>query len=236
MEKVMILLWRPAALNDSAFRQRLAGPVADALGKLGAQRLQLNTADEAVQPAQQTRQVHGLPAFDAVLSLWLDSAARQYKAVEACLRDQVAGLAAYLVTESEPLRNTRHATEPGQRTPGYSQVVLLQRPPRLAHAVWRDYWLNTHTDIAIRTQSTFRYVQNLVVRSLSCAAPPWDGLVEECFPAAAMTSSLAFYAAGEDETLLRSNRKAMIESCLQFIDFDRIQVIPTSEYRLWDTA
>ena len=56
-----------------------------------------------------------------------------------------------------------------------------------------------------------------------------DAVVEENFPAEAMNSQLAFYAA-ESEAGYQANFSAMIESCARFIDFDRINVVPTSEY------
>ena len=70
----------------------------------------------------------------------------------------------------------------------------------------------------------------MVVRALTYAAPHYDAIVEENFPAAAMSSQQAFYAAEGDEPKYRANLKAMIDSCVRFIDFDRIDVIPTSEY------
>jgi hypothetical protein len=45
-----------------------------------------------------------------------------------------------------------------------------------------------------------------------------------------MTSQQAFYDAVGDEAKLDTNRKRMMESSGRFIDFDRIDVIPMSEY------
>jgi hypothetical protein len=45
-----------------------------------------------------------------------------------------------------------------------------------------------------------------------------------------MASDHAFYATGGDEALLQKNMNAMIESCTRFIDFQKINVIPMSEY------
>ena len=49
---------------------------------------------------------------------------------------------------------------------------------------------------------------------------------------AAMTSLEAFYDAVGDKAKLRANQTRMVESCQRFIDFDKIDVIPTSEYVL----
>ncbi len=229
MEKLVYVLWRPEGVSETIFRQRLTGVVSQRLLDAGVLRIQVNVVDDAVRPAEATRQVNSHPAADALVSVWVQSAIESRR-LERILLESSRGLAGYLVAESEPVANTRHVSEPGQRTPGYSQVVFLQKPHRLGYEAWLDYWLNQHTRVAIETQSNFRYVQNVVVRPLTCAAPAWDAIVEECFPAEAMTNPMAFYDARDDEAKFRKNQKAMIESCMKFIDFDRINVIPTSEY------
>lgn len=45
-----------------------------------------------------------------------------------------------------------------------------------------------------------------------------------------MSSPHAFYAAGDDDSKYAANLKAMVDSCQRFIDFDKIDVVPTSEY------
>ena len=58
-------------------------------------------------------------------------------------------------------------------------------------------------------------------------------MIEENFPPEAMASNHAFYAVEEgDDEGLAAHSQAMIESCARFIDFDRIDVIPMSEYLL----
>jgi len=54
------------------------------------------------------------------------------------------------------------------------QVVLLRKPPRLSHEQWLEIWLGSHTQVAIDTQSTFGYRQNVIVRPLTFAAPPYS--------------------------------------------------------------
>ncbi|MBP1685510.1 MAG: hypothetical protein H6Q33_1653, partial [Deltaproteobacteria bacterium] len=103
-------------------------------------------------------------------------------------------------------------------------------PPRLRYEHWRDLWLDGHTPIGIETQSNFGYRQNIVVRRLTYGAPPCDGIVEENFPAAAMTSPHAFYDAVGDEARYQARLQRMMESCHRFIDFDKIDVIIASEY------
>lgn len=227
MEKVMYPLWKMAQQDADSFARMLLQELAPQLLELGARGLRLSIVDSEVATAQHLRQQNCQPLMDAMLSLWLDSAVLR-EPFDAAIRARVADMSAYLVTESEPLRSN---TEPGQRTPGMTQVVFLQRPQRLSEKQWLEIWQGSHTQVAIDTQSTFGYRQNVVVRALSDNAMPFDAIVEENFPAAAMTSMHAFYGVDTDAQL-QANVKAMIDSCTRFIDFDKLDVIPTSEYLL----
>ena len=118
----------------------------------------------------------------------------------------------------------------GRRLEGMCQIVFLQKPPRLSYEEWITVWQGSHTQVAIDTQSTFGYRQNVIVRALTYAAPHYSAIIEENFPAAAMTSPHAFYDAVGDDARYKANLKAMMDSCARFIDMDRIDVVPTSEY------
>jgi hypothetical protein len=61
-------------------------------------------------------------------------------------------------------------------------------------------------------------------------APPWAGIVEELFPASAMTDAAVFYDAVGDDDRLRRHQAAMIASTQRFLDFTAIDVIPTSQH------
>ncbi|MDI9701529.1 EthD domain-containing protein, partial [Burkholderia cenocepacia] len=50
------------------------------------------------------------------------------------------------------------------------------RSPRLTHEAWLDVWHGHHTRVAIDTQDNFLYVQNVVVRALTHAAPGYDAI------------------------------------------------------------
>jgi len=69
-----------------------------------------------------------------------------------------------------------------------------------------------------------------VVRLLGEDTPHCHAIVEENFPPEAMTDDHAFYATGGDDAVLQKHMTAMMESCSRFIDFERIDVIPMSEY------
>jgi hypothetical protein len=71
---------------------------------------------------------------------------------------------------------------------------------------------------------------NLVVLPLTHDAPAYDAFVEECFPAEAMTDPQAFFDAVGDQAIFDANLATMMDSCGRFIDFARIDVIPTSQH------
>ena len=231
MEKVIYLLWRDTEESGEAFSQRLRGGLADELLDLGARGVQLNVADAAAAPGESLRQSNTRPQIEGMLSLWLDSAVEKFRSpFDEAVANAVPRMAAYLVTESQPICNTRHPPVTGQRTAGFSQVAVLRRPPRLTYEAWLDIWHNSHTQVAIDTQTTFQYVQNVIVRSLSYGAPVYDAVVEECFPAEAMSDPQVFFDGVDNPEKFQCNLAAMMESVQRFIDLDKIDVVPTSQY------
>jgi hypothetical protein len=229
MEKMMYPVWKHEADSSTDFRQKLLGKVSQQLLQLGVRKLRINVVDDDIAPAAPLRMENAKPPVSGVISLWVDTANNR-KPLEELIESAVARMAGYLVTESEPIVNNKHVVPNGQRTPGMSQVVFLQKPPRLNYEHWLEIWLGSHTQVAIETQSTFGYRQNVIVRRLTYAAPPYDAIIEENFPAAAMTDRMVFYDSVGDKQKLKERVQRMVESCQRFIDFDRIDCIPTSEY------
>lgn len=231
MEKLMYSVWKPDALSETEFRDDLLQNLAPQLLASGVLGLRISVVDDAVAPAAAYRIEATQPPISGLISMWLHSSVYRHTQ-EALIAPHVARFCAYLVTESQALVNERYPVRDGERTHGMNQVVFLQRPARLSEAQWLDIWLGSHTSIAIETQSTFAYRQNVVARVLSPGAPHWDAIVEENFPQPAINNRLAFYDAGDDKALYREREARMIESCARFIDFDAIDCIPTSEYCL----
>lgn len=226
MEKVIYIVWA----GDGA--DLLAA--APALAAAGASGVQVNVADADVLPALH-KQIEGNPPVpSATVGLWLASASDHLRApIDDLVRGAAgagAAIAAYLVTESVPLANTRYPAEPGSRTEGFAQMAFLRRPADLPYDQFLDHWLNGHTQVAIDTQDSFVYVQNVVVRTLIPHGVPCDGIVEECFPTAAMTDLHAFFDAIDDDDRLDDHLTKMMASTGRFLDFDRLDVVPTSRY------
>jgi hypothetical protein len=229
MEKIIYVVWKRENDSESGLRKQLLEETSRQLVELGVRRLSISVADDDVAPADALRTLATLPPISGIVSIWVDTALR-CRPLETLIQKAVARTAGYLVTESEPLVNTRHPTSEGERTPGMCQVVVFQKPPRLDRDHWLELWLGKHTKVALETQSTFGYRQNVVARALSYAAPPYDAIVEEYFPAAAMTDPTAFYDAAGDKDKLEKRQKTMFDSVARFIDFDKFDRIPMSEY------
>ena len=231
MEKMVYLVWKRESDSDADFRERLLEKVSRQIIDAGARHLRIGVVDEDVAPAVSLRTEASKPPISGMLSIWADTSVRR-RPFENVIQASVSRMAGYLVTESEPIVNTKHVAADGRRTPGMYQVVLLRRPPRLSHEQWLEIWLGSHTQVAIDTQSTFGYRQNVIVRPLTPAAPPCDAIIEEYFPAEAMTDPMVFYNAAGDEAKRKRHEKAMLDSVMRFIDFDKIDRIPMSEYTM----
>ncbi len=229
MEKVIYVLWRDGAATDKVFNAK----VREAAEKLATRTkyVQVNLCDEAVAPAASLRQVSTKPQMEGLIQVWVDSSLDRFRApLDEIVRAAAPRMSAYLTLESKIIPNVKHTPKAGQRTEGFSQVVFIKRPPRLTYGAWLHNWQGLHTAVGIDTQSNFEYIQNPVVRALTHAAPAYDAIVEECFPAAAMTDPQAFYDSKGDENKYQENYKTMMDSVARFIDFDKLDVLPTSQY------
>ena len=224
MEKIVYVAWKPETMPVAEFGRRLRGATADALLALGVHGLTVLVADEEAVAGLRIAQRDPT----AVVALWVDSAL-QRAPLERVLGEVSGRLAGYLTLESVPLPNRRHLPARGERIPGLYTVAFLEKPERLDYATWLARWQGEHTAIAIETQRTFHYVQNVLVRALTEDAPPWTAIVEEAFPAAAATDPLQFYAADSAEELALQQRR-MTASCARFIDFARFETLPMSAY------
>lgn len=229
MEKMMYVVWKRETETPNDFRRKLLDKVSKRLIEGGARKLRFGMVDDDVAPATSLRIEATRPPIDGIISIWVDTSTRR-QSLEEAIESEVARMSGYLVTESEPIVNTKYLVADGKRTPGMYQVVLLRKPPRLTYEHWLETWLGSHTQIAIDTQSTFGYRQNVIVRPLTYAAPPYDAIVEEYFPAAAMSDPAVFYNAVGDEAKRKRHEKALYESVMRFIDFDKIDRLPMSEY------
>ncbi|WP_292677560.1 EthD domain-containing protein [Nocardioides sp.] len=218
MTKLMYAVWGddlPTALRDPDLHARLA--------EAGAARLQVNLDDEAVAAAMR------IPTFDepigAIVSVWADGDTQPVTDVLATVTSRLAG---YEVEERLPIPPPDVAD--GERMDTLANVAVLRRPAELTVDEWRHNWLVDHTPVAIATQGTFGYVQNVVVRPVTEDAPAIDALVEELFPSAAMTDMHAFYGSGGDDDELNDRFTRLMTSVARFGADRDLDLVPSSRY------
>jgi len=224
VEKIIAALW-------GVENERLRGSLADALRSAGASHIRLNLRDGTVAPGAALIQRWQEPQQDAVVQFWVPSGNARFRgAVDAALAAHCERFAAWLVAESTIIPNTAHPPAPGKRTWGWSQASFISFRPDLTRQSAIEVWHSHHTPVAIETQANFEYVQNLIVAPLTPDAPAYDAFVEECFPLAALTDPAAFFDAVGDASKLKANLETMMDSCGRFIDFTRIDIIPTSQF------
>lgn len=225
MEKVIVTL-RASAVDDE-WTAALCGPVAAELLDLGMPGLALNVRDTPVRGALMTLTTLD-PPVQGVVSLWTDQHyGHQVRSALELLRPRADAVDAYLVTESVPMAPP--PSEPGARVRGLANIAMLRRPAGMDEASWLRRWQHDHIPVAIATQSTFGYVQNYVVRSLTDGAPPVSAIVEELFPIEAVGSLHAFFGAADDADLAdRLGR--MVASTAAFGANENIDTVPTGRY------
>jgi hypothetical protein len=232
MEKLAYVIWRKATVGPEEFvgeMRRLATGIRCA--ERG--RTFLNVVDRHVEAMLSARLTRLDPPPDGLLTFWLDACDDRGE-VEAELATLTSRYAGYLVVESVPLVNTSHVAARGERTPGVNMIALIERPERIPYDRWIEHWHGHHKHVALETQCTYAYVRNVVVRALTAGAPPWAGIVEEGFPSQAVTDPMLWYKAEGSQERMQQNLARMIESVQAFLDIDRVESHPMSEYRLSD--
>lgn len=224
MEKIFCTLWgsEPEKLLAGA-AQKLAGA--------GASTIRINVRDDAVAAGAGLIQSQGEPLPSAAMQFWAPSSNAIFRsAFDAIIKEYCDHFHSWLVAESQIIENAQYPVVTGKRTNGFAQIALLTLPPEMDWQAWRAVWRDYHTQVAIDTQSNFEYVQNMVVEPLTRGAPPYVGIVEECFPIEALTDPLVFFDAVGDQKKFDRNLATMMESCARFIAPGTIDVFPTSQY------
>ncbi len=214
----------PAPLSSPALREELTGA--------GALRVQLNTDDEHVVPALR---LSTAAPVTAVLSVWLDPACEPGTVADVVTR-HVGPVSGWVVDERRRLDPAERYD--GTRAEELANVAVLRPPAELDRDTWLQRWLIDHTGVAIRTQATSGYVQNICVTALGSPAPEDESvaaLVEELFPAAAVHDVHTFYGSGGDDDDL-ARRIGELMASVDRIGADRdLDLVPSSR-RLWDLA
>jgi len=229
MEKLAYQLWKKDDDSLETFKEALLKNLSRDIGELVSE-LQINIADSDVIPANNLAQSNYPPAPNAVIFIKVKSYFLA-DTLESHLEKITNKIYGFVVSESIILDSSEKSPL-GLRSEGFSQVVFLEKPKTMSTFDWFDHWTNFHTKIAIQTQSNFIYVQNTVVRSLQKESPSFIAIIEECFPSEAMTDPEVFYNAQNNPEQFAKHVQIMMDSCEKFIDFKKIEVIPTSRYRI----
>ncbi len=216
MTKLMFLLWGERLLvQDPDWHARLASA--------GVRRLQVNVDDEPVADALR------LQTFEepvrAVVSVWTDAEVADAVAAVEEVAPRVVG---WVVDERRPLDPPESAD--GTRADALANVAILRRPEELGRDEWLARWLEHHTPVAIETQATFGYLQNVAVEPVTPDAPRVDALVEELFPPVAIHDMHAFYGSGGDDAELSRRMTRLMESVATFGADRDLDLVPTSRY------
>ncbi len=219
MTKLILAFHGTDLALDDDLRTRLAAK--------GVTRLQLNVDDEAVAGA--LRFGPGEP-ITALVSLWTDG---DPDAAIAVLSDVDADVQAWLVTERRPIDPP--TVPDGERADALANVAVLRRPEGMSREDYLEIWLGSHTQIAIDTQNTFGYIQNIVEEALTPDAPELSAIVEELFPMAALTDIHEFYGSGGDDEELGRRMTELMASVARFGGDQGLDLVPTSRY-VWELA
>lgn len=207
----------------------MASSFRDALASVGAHAVAVNLDDGDVAPG--LRFGPGTP-ISAIVSVWTNCDPE--KAVRA-ITNAVDEPSPHAYRVTEIVRLDPHPVADGVRLDALAQVALLRRPDRMTIEEYLEYWQVHHTPIAIRTQNTSGYVQNIVEEPLTPASPPVAAIVEEHFPMAALSDPHAFYGSGGDDAELDRRMAELMASVARFGADQGLDLVPTSRYR-WTLA
>ena len=222
MEKLVYVLFGSVSVAPESLARELEAH--------GARRIAVNLSDAHVAAKLGSRITRLEPTLGGVVSFWLD-AALEREPLERTLRASAVQIAGYSVLESVALANSTHLAAKSERTPGINMIACIATKTGQPYDAWLEHWLEEHRRVALETQATYAYVRNIVVRALTPGAPPWRGIVEEGFDAASIGDPMAWYKADGSAQKLQANLGRMIASCQAFLDLDRVESHPMSEYR-----
>ena len=190
----------------------------------GVQNAYLGTSDvHSKQAAMWTRNPTGKLTSGRLALEFSDAAIDWQRAVD---------IAAQLGAEVHWCKGATPLTPPlliGETFRGTMQLCCFERREGLSDGALEKIWFQEHVQVALDTQNTLGYRQNLVLRS---SHNQLDGIVEEHFSIEAANSLTAFFANGDDEVKMMSNIHVLTESSERLLDLERSSVIHMTEHRL----
>lgn len=200
----------------------------EALRSAGATAVQLNLDDDAV--AEALRFGPGEPIV-ALVSVWTADVPATLAVVAGTAGDP--NLHAYRVTER--VRLDPAPMPDGVRSDVVAQIALLRKPDAMSQEDYLAYWMLKHTPIAIRTQNTSAYIQNIVEEALTAESPTLSAIVEEHFPMASLSDPHEFYGSRGDDAELNRRMTELMTSVAAFGADQGLDLVPSSRY-FWSLA
>ena len=238
MEKLIYLVWGAPGSTPADHHRVLIDEVAPRLLALDPIQLWVQVDDEDADVPVPLPAPEGEHLPMGVVSIWL-ARYDDRGPYEEILRAHCHRIAGYLALESmyTDYGGNRHSGPrdwpDGQRSPGVTMVTLMETPERMTDEEWVTHWHTVQSPVSESMQPRIRYVRNAVVRSVTPDAPPYRGIVEECWPSPAhITDPMLFYCADGDADLMAANLREMLASVTAFLDLDRLRSITMSEYLL----
>jgi hypothetical protein len=229
--KTVYLLWRPGDRDRTA--PDLVETCAPAILEAGAEKLVVYAEDrESDVPSPAPKLHRGSPICGAV-HVWQDDVPR---AAEEVLETSGFTIAGYEVEESvyRDYGDNEHAGPrdwpDGTRSPGLVAVTLLERPRRLSREEWIRRWHGRMSPVSEQIQPRTRYARNLVIRSLTPDAPPFEGIVEEAWPSREHVTSKRLFYGARSPVRLAVNMGRILAAVLSFLDLRAIRTTMMGEY------
>jgi len=237
MDKLIYLLWGPGGQDKKQRQHVLLREVAPRLLEAGVVKLTMYI-DDPDSNVRSSAPFHPGERICAEVAIWLNDAGKRVPCEE-ILRTAGFRFAGYLVDESiyTEYGGNRHSVPrnwpDGQRSPGVVAITLMERPKRLSHEEWIQRWHGRQSPVSETMQPRARYIRNVVIKTLTPDAPPYEGIVEEAWPSARhVTNPFLFYGAGRNPLKLVWNMVVMLRSVIHFLDLRRIRSTMASEYIL----
>lgn len=218
--KVVFALW-----GDQVGDAVLAEDLREKLAEAGVTRLQVNVDDA---PVAEAMRIPSAAPINALVSVWAPTDPAVVEAVVGVLGKVADRIAGWRVDERRPL--APEETWDGARVDALANMAILRRPADLDEATWRERWLTDHTTVAIETQATFGYLQNLVLDAVTEDSPVVHAIVEELFPSAGISDMHAFYGSGGDDAELSARLTRLMASVSRFGADQGLDLVPTSRY------
>lgn len=174
----------------------------------------------------------------AALDVWCADDAG-FDAIDALLATHPFDTASYAVDESvyRDYGDNAHAAPrdwpDGERSPGLCTLNLVVRPARYSETEWVERWFGIMSPVSEGIQPRTRYVRNRVIGRPDPDAPPWDGIVIECWPSAQhVTNPMWFFGARGRPLRFLVNVGRILWAVASFTSITRVRTVPMSEWFL----